>query len=71
MTEYDLFVECIPMIAKMAVRCRTLTREEYEGWKRETMEECPDEVKGFMGKVMLTIDSLVLEKEVHNSESGN
>ena len=68
MTEYDLFVECIPMIANMAARCRMLSKEEYEGWKRETMEECPNEVKEFMGKVMLTIDSLVLEKKEENQE---
>lgn len=68
MTEYDLFVECIPMIAEMAARCRTLSREEYEGWKRETMEECPEMIKGFMHKVMTVIDSLVLEKKEGNQE---
>lgn len=70
MTEYDLFVKCIPMITEMVFRCRRLDRADYEGWKRETMEHCPDEVKEFMGKVMLTIDSFVLEKEVVCQDGG-
>ena len=70
MTEYDLFVECIPMIAEMAARCRRLSRDEYEGWKRKAMEGCPEPVKGFMHKVMMTIDSLVLGKEVACQDGG-
>lgn len=61
MTERELYVSCIPQIAKIAVRCRKLPGEEYEDWKREIMEHCPETVKEFMGKVMLVIDSLVLE----------
>ncbi len=30
MTEYDLFVECIPMIAEMAVRSSRMQRQEYD-----------------------------------------
>lgn len=52
MTEYDLFVECIHMIAEMVVRCRRMSGGEYETWKSETMEHAPDTVKGFMGKVI-------------------
>lgn len=44
MTEYDLFVECIPMPAEIAARCRRLDREDYEAWKQETMEHSPDMV---------------------------
>lgn len=70
MTEYDLFVECIPMIAEIAARSRRLSREEYEGWKKETMEHCPEVIKGFMRKVMTVIDSLVLEREVVYQDGG-
>ena len=52
MTEYDLFVECLPMIAEMAVRCRSLDREDYEAWKAETMERAPDKVKPFMERCL-------------------
>ena len=60
MTEYDLFVECIPMIAEMAARCRRLSEREYEDWKRETMGHAPEMVREFMGKVLITIDKYVL-----------
>ncbi len=60
MTEYDLFVECIPMIAEMAARCRRLSEREYEGWKRETMGHAPEMVREFMVKVLITIDRYVL-----------
>lgn len=35
MTEYDLFVSNIPMIAEMVVRCRMLDQQEYEDFKCE------------------------------------
>lgn len=59
MTEYDLFVECIPMIAEMAARCRRLSGGEYQDWKEETMGHCPETVRGFMGKVLTAIDKCV------------
>ena len=60
MTEYDLFVSCIPMLAEIAVRCRKLDRQDYEEWKQKTMEHCPEAVKAFMGKVLIVIDKYVL-----------
>ena len=60
MTERELYVFYIPMIAEIAARCRKLSLMEYEDWKRETMEHCPETIKKFMGKVMITIDSVVL-----------
>lgn len=60
MTEYDLFAECLPMIAEMAVRCRKLSRQEYENWKRETMEYAPETVKTLLSKVLISIDLVVL-----------
>ena len=67
MTEYDLFVECLPMIAEMAVRCRSLDREDYEAWKAETMERAPDKVKPFMEKVLVCIDKVVMGKKTVNN----
>ena len=67
MTEYDLFVECIPMIAEMAARCRRLDRADYETWKQETMEHAPDLVKSFMGKVLVCIDNVVSGNEPVNN----
>ena len=61
MTERDLYVSCILMIAEMIVRCRKLSGGEYEDWKRETMEHCHETVKEFMGKVLIVIDNYVLE----------
>ena len=59
MTERDLYVSCIPMIAEMIVRCRKLSGGEYEDWKKETMEHCPETVREFMGKVLTVIDKCV------------
>lgn len=60
MTEYDLFVECLPMIEEMVIRCCRLSGAEYEGWKRETMKHAPETVKIFLSKVLILIDSVVL-----------
>ena len=60
MTEYDLYVSCIPMIAEITVRCQKMDSQGYEGWKQETMEHTPETVKEFMGKVLIGIDSVVL-----------
>lgn len=56
MTEYDLFVKCIPMIAEMAVRCRMMDLQEYEDFKCKSMESVDETVKEFVGKVLIVID---------------
>lgn len=61
MTEYDLFVECIPMIAGIAAKCRRMGRKEYEEWKQETMAQAPETVREFVTKVFIVIDSQVLK----------
>ena len=63
MTERELYVSCIPMIAEMVIRCRRLPEGEYEDWKEETMGHCPETARGFMGKVLAVIDKYVLEAE--------
>ena len=57
MTELDLYLQCIPMIAEMVVRCQKLSVQQYEEWKRETMETAPESVKGFLVKVFIVIST--------------
>lgn len=64
MTERELCESCIPMIAEMVIRCRRLSGGEYQDWKRETMEHCPETVKEFMGKVLIVMDKYVLENDL-------
>lgn len=59
MTERDLYISLIPMIAEMAAECRRMDRGDYEDWKREAMEGAPDAAKAFMGKVLAVIDGFV------------
>lgn len=65
MTERDLYISCIPMIAEMAVRCRRLDRQEYDDWKGETIEHAPEMVKRFIGKVFIVIEKFLgIEGEI-------
>lgn len=66
MTEYDLFVKCIPVIAEMAVRCRTLDQQEYENFKCKAIESVDETAKEFVGKVLIVIDSIVLKGDTVN-----
>lgn len=70
MTERELYVSCIPMIAEIVVRCRKLSRREYEAWKHETMEHCPKEIKGYMGKTLTVIDKYVLGGDAVGQDQG-
>ena len=62
MTEYELFVSCIHMIAEMIAECQRMPVQQYEEWKKETLEAAPDPVKEFVGKVFIVIDSKVLNQ---------
>lgn len=63
MTELDLYLQCIPMIAEIIVICRKLSVQQYEEWKRETMEAAPDTAKKFLGKVFIVISSELERKK--------
>lgn len=39
MTERDLFIQEIPKIAEMTVRSREMSNEQYEQWKKESLEQ--------------------------------
>ena len=52
MTELDLYLQHIPMIAEIVVRCRKLSAQQYEEWKRKTVEASPDAAKEFIIKVL-------------------
>lgn len=57
MTELDLYLQCIPMIAEMVIICQKLSAQQYEEWKRETLETAPESVKGFVIKVFMVISA--------------
>lgn len=62
MSEYDVFVASIPMIAEMVVRCRRMDKQDYEEWKREVIESADDVVREFVRKVLICIDIYVAKK---------
>ena len=35
MSERDVYIQCIPMIAEMVVLLREMSQQEYEDWKRD------------------------------------
>lgn len=62
MSERDVYIECIPMIAEIIVLCREMSSQEYEDWKREVMENVSDKAKEFMRKVLICIDSIMTKE---------
>lgn len=62
MTERDVYIKSIPMIAEMIVLCREMSQQEYEDWKRETMEATADKAKEFIRKVLICIDKVMAEE---------
>lgn len=64
MTELDLYLQCIPMIAEMIVICRKLSVQQYEEWKRETLEKAPESVKRFLVKVFVVISAKLDQEAV-------
>lgn len=64
MSEYDVFVACIPMIAEMVVRCRKMDKQKYKEWKQRAIQAAPDEVKSFWKKTLVCIDRRVTNKKV-------
>lgn len=59
MSERDLFIQCIPMIAQIIVECRKMDKQQYEEWKKEWIETIADETKEFAGKVFIVIDEML------------
>ena len=56
MSERDLYLMYLPLIAEMIVDCQQMTQEDYEQWKTETKESIPNEAMGFMEKVFVITD---------------
>ena len=73
MTEYDLFVKYVPMIAEMAVRSRELTPKQYAEWKREALGTASDTTMELIGKVFIVIDAVVKtgEENFHGIERSS
>lgn len=59
MSEYDLFVQCIPTIAKIIVQCRKMSETEFKEWKQKYVQNAPDNTKEFIKKVITVIDLYV------------
>ena len=57
MTERDLFVGSIPIIAKMTVASRQLTEEEYLEWKKLSLNNASGCKQEFIQKVLHVIDT--------------
>ena len=56
MTERDLFIQSIPQIAEMIIRCRGLTTEEFEEFKMEVLEETNEDARSFMKNILRVIE---------------
>lgn len=55
MSERDVYIQCIPMIAEMVVLLREMSQQEYEDWKQETLEAADDRAKEFIKKVLIAL----------------
>ncbi len=59
MTEYNLFIQCVPMIAEMVFRAKRMTEDQYREWRQEyenVLEVSGQERKGFAWKVLEVVD---------------
>lgn len=63
MTELDLYLQCIPMIATIAVKRKNLSAQQYEEWKSKTINSAPEDIKGFLEKVFIVINTELERKE--------
>lgn len=56
-SEREAFVRNIPIIAEMTVDSKKLTENQYQQWKQESLDEAPEDIKGFTKKVLHVIDT--------------
>lgn len=56
MTERDLFVQSIPLIAEMNVESRKICDVNFEEWKHEMLNSVPEETKDFALNVIAIVD---------------
>ena len=57
MTERELFIESIPMIAEIVVECRKMSSERYAEIKEEILQSAPEVTRSFMKKVFTVVES--------------
>ena len=60
MTEYDLFIQCVPMIAEMVVKVKRMTEKQYQEWKQEqenALKASGQKTNSFALKVLKVIDT--------------
>lgn len=56
MTERNLYVQSIPLVAEIIVERWKLSKSEFRQWKNEVMRETMDSAKPFMEKVIMVIE---------------
>ena len=57
MTEHDLFVQSVPLIAEMIVEARKICDADFEEWKHEILNSATEEMKGFVLNVIVIVDT--------------
>ena len=58
MTERELFVESIPVVAEMAVTLRRTGWAGYAEWKEEAVASAPPSARGFVGRILTVLDTV-------------
>lgn len=58
MSEFELYCELITTITQIAERCVGMDNENYNRYKKRSLEECPEEIKPFFCEVFIHIDDL-------------
>ena len=59
MTERELYIQSIPQITEIIMKCRRLSVEQYREWKIEVLRTTSPEAKLFAEKVLQVIDTIL------------
>lgn len=57
MTERDVFLQSVNQIVEMVVEARKLTVGEFQRWHDECLENAPEQVRGFIEKILVVIEN--------------
>lgn len=56
MTERELYIQSIPVIAEMVMECRKMTSKEYADIKNDILEKASKTARPFMRKIFAVIE---------------
>jgi len=56
MSELEVFNTYKHKVLELAGLCRTMSCEEYNNWRKETLEDTPLDALDFMKKIVILID---------------